>query len=226
MQLTERYFGEVSRHPRPPAATAPPALIGEPVRLAIEDNVHLPRLYFAWHAPPIFQQGDAELDVFAAVLAQGKAARLYRSLVYEKGIAQDVEVFQSSALLGSTFNVVVTARPQVELELLGDLIWRELAAAADHLEEAEVERAVSRIETTFVDALQTLGGFGGRADRLNYYAFYANDPGYVDTDLDRYRTMEPESVMQAARSFILNQPPVALRVLPRHSNNIVVGNGA
>lgn len=215
LDLTQRYFGELPRGSRSDGQTAPPAQLSDHHQLVLEDDVHLPRLYFSWHAPPILAPGDAELDVLASVLTQGKAARLYRSLVYEQGIAQDVAAFQSSALLGSTFNVVVTARPNVELNQLADLIRGELERAASELDDIEVRRSVNRIETTFVDALQTVGGFGGRADRLNYYAFYAHDPDFVDCDLDRYRTMEAEAVMTTARSCLLERPAVLLQVLPR-----------
>jgi predicted Zn-dependent peptidase len=163
----------------------------------------------------MFETGDAELDVLGAALSQGKNARLYRSLVYRNEWAQDVQAFQSSALLASTFNVVVTARPGIDLDRLVDAVWSELRAAARDLERIEVQRAVNRFETSLVDSLQTVGGFGGRADRLNHYAFYLNDPDGVQRDLERYHRIEPDAVMQAAQAILLDASAVTLTVLPR-----------
>ena len=185
--------------------------------LTLEDDVHLPRLYFAWHSPAIFSADDAELDVLAAVLSQGKASRLYRALVYEQGSAQDVDAFQSSAMLGSTFNIEVTARPSVDLEQLAASVWSELEAVAGTVTEPEVLRAVRHIETNMVDSLQTVGGFGGRADRLNHYAFYVGDPGYVSRDLARYEAVQPAAVARAARTYLLGQDLVVLSVVPKGS---------
>ncbi|MEX2281993.1 MAG: pitrilysin family protein [Gemmatimonadota bacterium] len=214
-ELAEKYFG-----PIPPAA--PPAPVSAPLPAlsasrasSLEDDVHLPRVYIAWHSPAMFETGDAELDVLGAAMSQGKNARLYRSLVYQNEWAQDVQAFQSSALLGSTFNVVVTARPGIELDRLVEAVWSELRAAARDLERIEVQRAVNRFETSLVDSLQTVGGFGGRADRLNHYAFYLNDPDGVQRDLDRYRRIEPDAVMQAAHTTLLDASAITLTVLPR-----------
>ena len=44
-------------------------------RLQLEDRVELPRLYLAWHSPPLFGPGDAELDLVADLLASGKTSR-------------------------------------------------------------------------------------------------------------------------------------------------------
>ena len=69
------------------SATCPPGPPSAPVqaptrrrhahaRLLLEDRVELPRLYLAWHSPAMFAQGDAELDLVADVLANGKNSRL------------------------------------------------------------------------------------------------------------------------------------------------------
>ena len=57
----------------------------------ITDRVQLPRLYLAWLTPRHFAPGDAALDVVADVLAGGKNSRLYKRLVYDMQIAQDVQ---------------------------------------------------------------------------------------------------------------------------------------
>jgi len=59
----------------------------------------------AWLTSPIFKPGDAEADLAATILGGGKSSRLYKKLVYEKQIAQDVSVNQQSLILGSVFEV-------------------------------------------------------------------------------------------------------------------------
>ena len=81
------------------------------------------------------------------------------------------------------------------------------------------------IETGFVDALQTVGGFGGRADRLNMYAFYAGDPGYVAADLRRYRDMTADDVVHALRRSVAETSPVVLQVVPRGRHDLAQAAG-
>ena len=222
-ELAEKYFGRIAPAAAPPEVVPPDSTLPESQSLTLSDEVHLSRVYIAWHSPAMFDAGDAELDVLAAILSQGKNARLYRSLVYEKQWAQDVEAFQSSALLGSTFNIVVTARPGIDLEALVDAIWSELQLASRTIEPVEVQRAVNRFETSLVDSLQTVGGFGGRADRLNHYAFYLGDPDGVQRDLQRYHNVDPDAVMGNAQRVLLEAPAVTLTVHPRvHAEQLLV----
>ena len=215
-ELVTRYFADIPRGPAVPPVEAQPARLSAQKHLVLEDNVQLPRLYKAWHTPAYYAPGDADMDVLASVLAGGKASRLYRKLVYEQQIAQDVGAFQSSAQLGSQLVVVVTGRPGVDLERLEEAVEAELRAIANEgVEQREVRRAMNKIETSFVDALQNVGGFGGKADRLNGYLFYTGTAGYVDEDVARYRAVTPATVQAAARRFLVEQPGVSVSVVPR-----------
>ena len=74
--------------------------------------------------------GGLPLWVIGSVLAEGKTSRLYRRLVYEQQTAQDVSAFQSSGQLGSSFWIVVTARPGVDLDQMETAVREEVARIA------------------------------------------------------------------------------------------------
>ncbi|HAV36019.1 MAG TPA: peptidase M16, partial [Massilia sp.] len=108
--LVAKYFGGLKRGPevaRPKIVTPP---IAAERRLTVPDRVELARVYMGWLTPPAYQPDDAELAVAAQILAGGKSSRLYKSLVYERQIAQDVDADQDARALVSTFLVEVTAR--------------------------------------------------------------------------------------------------------------------
>ena len=106
-----KYFGTI-----PPGSPVDrleswiPQLDGERRALA-EDAVELPRLYMQWHSPGWYQEGDAEFDLLAAIVATGKTSRLYRTLVYEKQIAQDIFATQSSREMLSLIHISEPTRP-------------------------------------------------------------------------------------------------------------------
>jgi zinc protease len=213
--LVERYFADVPRGPAVPVVRPPDVDLASERRLLLEDNVRLARLYIEWHTPAAFAPGDAELDTAASVLAGGRAARLYRSLVYEQQIAQSVSAYQDSALLGSTFRITITARPDVALTPLERAVRAELTAiATDSIAVRELDRSRNGIETHFIDALQTVGGFGGRADQLNMYLFHTGDPAFIGEDLMRYRRLTTDDVVAAVAAHLL-RPGVVLSVVPR-----------
>jgi zinc protease len=209
-----RYFDDIPPGPVRPIRSAPQAVLGAERRIVLEDDVKLPRLYMAWHSPAAFEHGDAALDAASGVLAAGRASRLYRSLVYEKQIAQSVSAYQSSALLGSTFRLTLTARPGVSLSALEVEARATMGAVAAGITATELDRARNGIETHFIDALQNVGGFGGRADQLNLYLFHMGDPDYAEADLQRYQRLLPRDVADAVGEHLL-APAVVLSVVPR-----------
>src|SRR5688572_13963484 len=113
----ERWFAEVKPGTKPIAPIDyPRASITEVKSKTIKDRVQLPRLYLTWVTPAHFTPGDAELDVLSLLLAGGKNSRLYKRLVYELQIAQDVAAFQASKALNSEYQIIVTLRPNVAIE--------------------------------------------------------------------------------------------------------------
>jgi zinc protease len=212
-EVVDRYFADIPAGPAVPRpAPAAPAL-DTTQRILMEDDVSLARLYIGWHSPPAFAAGDAALDAAASIIAHGRASRLYRSLVYEKQLAQSVSAYQGSALLGSTFRIVVTARPGVALTTIERHVRRELDAMATDVGARELERALNGIETGFVDSLQNVGGFGGRADQLNMYLFHTGEPDSAATDLHRYQVLTKEDIARNVREHLL-APSVVLSVVP------------
>src|SRR5262245_32907341 len=101
--LVEKYFGTFKRGaPVPKPAVETPKITAER-RAVVKDRVELPRVYMAWLTPAFYAPGDADADIAATVLGGGKSSRLYKSLVYDKQIAQNVTAQQYSLTLGSVF---------------------------------------------------------------------------------------------------------------------------
>jgi zinc protease len=202
-QFVEKYFGPLKRGaPVPKIAAATPPITSER-RAIIHDQVELPRVYMAWLTPSIFKPGDADADLASDILGGGKSSRLYKKLVYEKQIALDVSASQQSLILGSVFEIVVTARPghtAVEMEKAVD---EELAAFRKSGPTAvELERARNGVETGMIQGLERLGGFGGVADRLNEYNHYLGNPGYFPEDVHRYQSATPDSIRAFAEAHL------------------------
>ena len=88
--------------------------------------MQLPKVYLGWITPAFYKPGDAEADITGDILGGGKSSRLYKKLVYEQQIAQDVTAGQYSLTLGSIFTISATARPGHTAEELEKAIDVEL----------------------------------------------------------------------------------------------------
>ena len=206
--LVAKYFGTLKRGAPVPAITAVTPKIAQERRKVVTDRVELPRIYLTWITSPIYKPGDADADIAATILGGGKSSRLYKKLVYEKQIAQNVSAQQYSLILGSQFQIQVTARPGHTAEELEKAVDEELDRfRATPPDAAEVERARNTIETRIVEGLETLGGFGGVADRLNMYNHFLGTPDYLQKDIQRYRDVTPASVRTFAKPIVEEQRP-------------------
>lgn len=214
-RLVEKYFGSLRRGPDVPKITATTPPVAAEKRMTVTDTVQLPRVYMAWLTPAIFTPGDAEADVAADILGGGKSSRLYKALVYDKQIAQAVQATQESLILGSKFTIEATARPGHTAEELEAAINEELRRfVAQGPEATELERARNTIETQIVTGLETLGGFGGKADRLNSYEHYLGTPDYLRQDLQRYRGATAAAVKRFAEQHLQPGKRVVLFAIP------------
>jgi zinc protease len=217
----EKWFSDVPAGPPVPPQATPAAFLDAEKRLVYEDNVQLPRLYMVWHSPRSYAPGDAELDVAANIMAGGKNSRLYKRLVYELQIAQDVSAYEQSQQLGSLFQVVVTARAGHSLAEIEKVVEQEIDKLKEEAPSArEVARAVNQYEAAFLRSLEAIGGFGGKADKLNNYFVFTGNPDYFQEDLSRYRALDPEDVRAAVSTTLRDDARFILSVVPRGKTDL------
>jgi zinc protease len=214
-KLVEKWFGDVKAGPAPEPMSVPGVQLTGVTKKTVTDKVQLPRIYLAWLTPPQFAPGDAAMDMVADALAGGKNSRLYKRLVYDMQIAQDVQAYQASQQLSSYFLIQATARPGHTVDELIKVIDEEINKLQTVTPDAhETERSINTIEASFYKRMEQVGGFGGKADQLNAYYTATGDPDYFNEDLARYRAMSPSDVRAAAVKFLPRDRRVELTVLP------------
>jgi zinc protease len=218
LRRAEAWFGEIEPGPPiPPIAPIAKALppLGGERREVIEDDVRLPRVYIAFRAPSYGQRAWYAGDLLAGVLTGGKSSSLYRDLVYERQIAQDVGAWLSPYEEVSTFMIVSTARPGVDAATLEAAILEHVArAAAETPSAADFERSRHRMLTEFYSGLQKLDN---RADLFSQFTTYFDDPGGVAREADRYLEIEPRELAEHAAAFWNEDQRVVVTVVPRAS---------
>jgi predicted Zn-dependent peptidase len=199
-QLVEKYFGPIPSGVLPARRPVPPVRLTGETRIEMRAGVELGRVYLAWPTPAFFKPGDGELDLVAHVLTAGKTSRLYKRLVYDMQIAQDVAAWQGSGLLGSKFEIEATAKPGHTPDELLKAIDEELEKArTGGVSDAELARAKT---VTLASGVFRLEHDGSRADMLNTYDLYTGDPGYLAQDVARYQNATADGVRSAMGTYL------------------------
>ena len=214
-KLVEKYFSSIpSGNPVDRLESQAVSLDGTS-RKTIYDNVSAGMLIYGWHSPALYSKGDAELDHLANILTESKVSRLYKSLVYEQQLAQEVEAFQWSREIGSTFHIMVTAKEGHSLEEIEEALNKELQEIVKMgISHKELEQSKTQWEARFIRGLEQIGGFGGKADILNGYNVMLGDPGKFNWDLNRYMDVTINDVRNATSKYIDMDNKVILKILP------------
>ena len=210
--LVASLFGTLPRGGEPPRKTFSPVRLDGVKRGAMYDKVQLPLVSFAYHTPPAMTQGDAECDLIASVLADGKSSRLNKRLVIDDKIASSVSASNNSQALGSYLRIDVQARADADLGRVEKTVDEEIARfLKDGPNPGELAQ---RKETTELSKLAALQRLETRADLLNFYEDAWGDPNGFKRDLDRYRSATPASVLATAKQVLTPDARVVFRVLP------------
>ena len=151
----------------------------------------------------------------ADVLAGGKNSRLYKRLVYDLQIAQNVVAYQNSQALSSYFLIRATPQPGHTTDELQAVIDEEIEKLRNEPPtDREVQRALNQIESSFYNSLERVGGFSGKADQLNNYYTETGNPDWFNEDLSRYRSLSSTDIRAAVQAFMPRDRRVELTVMP------------
>jgi len=219
-KLVAKYFGSI---PRGPAVqrrtTVPPVVIPRDTFLVLEDKVQLPRLFYTWHSVKGFSPDDAALDILAQVIANDKNSRLYKKLVYELQIAQNVRAFQDGSRLDGKFQIDVTPKPGQKTADIDRIVKAEIAnVISNGVTPRELQRAQNLYKASFLNRLASVLG---KAEVLNTYNYYVGNPDYVQQDAARYERVTAADVQRVARTY-LGRPKIVLTVVPEGKKEMML----
>ena len=219
-KMVTKYFGNIPRGPAVTRRTTVPAVtIPRDTFLVLEDKVQLPRVFYTWHSVKGFSADDAALDILAQVVANDKNSRLYKKLVYELQIAQNVRAFQDGSRLDGKFQIDVTPKPGQKVADIDRIVRTEIAnVISNGVTQRELQRAQNLYKASFLNRLASVLG---KAEVLNTYNYYVGNPDYVQQDAARYDRVTAADVQRVARTY-LGRPKIVLTVVPEGKREMML----
>ena len=189
----------------------------EPVRAsgrsftAYGPNVPLPAVVYSWQRPRQNHPDTAALSVLNQILSGGQSSRLFRSLVYERQLAQSVNTLNfglEEAGVLAVQAIVANGRDIGETE---NALDAEIARVRDQpVTEAELTEARTEIVAGLLFQRETPEG---RAFELGQNVTGANDPGWTDRLLAAVQRVTASDVQRVARQYLTDQTRISIRYL-------------
>lgn len=207
----DKYFGDITEGERAPKPIAKKP-IPEAKHWVVQDEIQLPRVYFAWSSPALFEEGDAELDLLSSMLSNGKTSRLFQSLVYEKKLAKAVHAGQWSRRLDGLYVIQATAAPGVKLDELASALQSEVEKALEAPPtDTELRRAINGYKKSFY---QNLEAFSDRASLIGSYFLHTGKGDQIERDFSRYLRATKEGVQKKGKGLLHFDTAVRLDYVP------------
>ncbi len=218
VMLTEKYFGGIpagkysNTELRNGAEFTDQPLQGEVVKI-VYDDVQLPGIFGAYKLPKENSDEFFAFDILTDILSTGESSRLYNELVYKKQLVSDVGCWVEGREYSSLLQFYAILMPDVTIEEVQseiDRIFDETAGGA--ITARELEKIKNRIETRHAYRVQTNLA---RADMLSHYKTFYNEPGMINTNIERYNSITLDDIHSAAEKYLKNAGRVILNYLPK-----------
>ncbi len=208
----KKYFGGIPNSVQVEEIIPVPVQLDEEKLIVREENVQLERIYLAWPTDRAYSGDDAALDILADLLSGSKNSRLYKSIVFEKELAQDVSAFHFSGKLAGHFMIIATAKKGKSVDSIKYEILKELEnVRTKGITPYEMKKTRNSIRSGFIFSLQNLDTM---ANQLNYYEFFLGEPNSFNYDLKRYNEVSDEKIKGIVDKY-LTGPFIELRVKPK-----------
>jgi zinc protease len=198
-KLAEKWFGPVER--RKVAIRNLPA---EPFqkkerRLTVEESVPTTALYKAWHVSSRISSDFYSLDLLTDVLAGGESGRLFTSLVKEKKLFSDINAYITGDIDPGLLVINGKLMEGIDNQTAEDAVIQIVDELKDNLLPAEeIEKVKNKYESSFVFSNSNILN---KALNLCYYELLGNAET-LNKDVELYRNVSPEMVIEATRNYI------------------------
>ncbi|MBI6120873.1 M16 family metallopeptidase [Salegentibacter maritimus] len=222
-EWVHKYFDEIPRGPEVERQEKQMVQLEETKKLYYEDNfARLPELTIAWPGVYSYHEDSYALEVLVNYLSEGKNAPLYQNLVAEKELTDRVEMYNYTSELAGQIMLQVTAFNEVDLDLVENEIFKTLKKfEAEGIPKRDLERIKAQQETNFYNSISSVLGKGFQ---LAQYQIFANDPNYINKDVEKILAVTAEDVMRVYNKYIKAKNYVATGFVPKGQIELALEN--
>jgi len=199
--VIEKYFGKMKKQAEADRRISEePRQIGEKrVAVHLEAN---PQMIIGYHKPAPPAYDDYVLEVIESILSRGRTSRFYKTLVEERGLAEDVSV--SNGTPGSRypnlFAIFATPRhPHGNTELEAAIYEMIEILKKEPVSQAELEKIKNQVRADFIRRQSSNEGLAGM---LSYYQALLGDFRYMTTYADIIEKITADDIMRVSGTYL------------------------
>lgn len=177
-----------------------------------DPNIQIPAILLAYRTPGQAERDAYVINMISTYLSDGESSKLYKKLVDEKKIALqifsvpiDAEDYSSYVVGGLPVgeNSIQDIKNEIDAEILK--IQSELISEKDY------QKLQNKFENNFVNANSSIAGI---ANSLAENYMLRDNTDLINTEIDIYRSITREEIMEVAKKYLKVNQRVELEYLP------------
>ena len=216
-KMIEDYFGPIPRG----AEIKRPNVKEEPITETkfakyYDPNIQIPAILLAYRTPGQGQRDAYVINMISTYLSSGESSKLYKKLVDEKKMALqilsvpvDAEDYSSYIVGGLPVgdNSIQDIKKEIDEEILK--LQMELISEKDY------QKLQNKFENQFVNANSSVEGI---ANSLAENYMLKDDTNLINTEIDIYRSITREEIMEVAKKYLKVNQRLELEYLPEQKD--------
>ncbi|HZW78183.1 MAG TPA: pitrilysin family protein [Flavobacteriaceae bacterium] len=214
-KMIQNYFGPIPSGPE----VIQPNIQEDPITSEIratwyDPNIQVPMLIHAYRTPSMKERDAYVLDMISTLVSQGKSSRLYKNLVDDKKMALQVGAINLSQEDYGSYITIALPMGDTSLADLTAEIDKEMARLKTELiSEHEYEKLQNIYRNNFIRANASVEGI---AHSLATYSTLYGNTKLINTELDIYKSITREEILEVARKYLNANQRLVLDYLPKN----------
>ena len=213
-QLVSQYFGRI---PKPDHAVPRDIPVEPPQRkerhVTLEESWPLPVVVVAYHITFDGHPDSYPLHMASKILSDGQSSRIYRTLVYESGIALaaagDGNIIEQPNLFYALAIVQPDKTPEAaETALIGEFDRLRTEPVSDH----ELQRAKNQFARDYIVGRET---DKLKASQLAHAVVIHNDIRTADGEFDIFAGVSAADIQRVANTYFTPANRLVVTIMPR-----------
>ena len=212
--LVTQYLGRVPKADKPVPRDIPrePTQTKEK-RVTLTDEWPLPAVIVAHHITFDGNPDSYPLHIASKILSDGQSSRIYRKLVYEKGIA--LAAFGGGNIIEdpNLFFAVAIVQPGHTTEEATNALIAELDKLRNEpVTEAELQQAKNQFARDYILGRESNQN---KAEQLGHAVVIHNDIKTADGEFDIFQNLTVADVQRVARTYFTPENRTVITILPK-----------
>ena len=177
-----------------------------------DPNIQIPAILLAYRTPGQGQRDAYVINMISTYLSDGESSKLYKKLVDEKKMA--LQIFSVPIDAEDYSSYIVGALPVGDntiQDLKKEIDEEILKIQMDLISEKDYQKLQNKFENNYVNANSSIEGV---ANNLAENYMLKDNTNLINTEIDIYRSITREEIMEVAKKYLKVNQRVELEYLP------------